>query len=254
VRSYPAICASIEHPDGFRVIFDTGYSRAFSSETRHLPYALYRWATPVRLGDGQSLVEQLAKDGVASQDIKTVILSHFHGDHVAGLRDFPHSSIIADSGGYAAVRRKKGLAAVRNGFVPGLLPADYDDRHRGVLHRRQVRLERSMEPFRIGYDLLGDGSLIAVYLPGHACGQIGLLFNDFERGPTFLCADAAWSRRAIRNNVGPGSVGNLAMHDRQAAERTLTMLHELHIANPGLCIVPSHCEEVWAEISGQDNG
>lgn len=248
IERYPAICALIKHPERGYIVFDTGYSRAFKEQTRRFPYCLYPLATPVRLAEGESLSEQLKTDGVDPREIGTVILSHFHADHMAGLADFPHAKIIADTGGYAALRNLKGFAAVRQGFIPGLVPEDFEKRHSGIFHRRRVNLDASMAPFKYGYDLLGDGSLLAIYLHGHAFGQFGLYFKDSRRGPTFLCADAAWSRKAIRQNVGPGRLGYMAVDDRSACDDNLDKLHQLHQANPDLRIVPSHCQEVWAEI------
>ncbi|MCV9963971.1 MBL fold metallo-hydrolase [Pararhizobium sp. BT-229] len=250
IERYPAICARIRHPEHGHIVFDTGYSQAFFSQTRRFPSRLYRMATPVRLAPGESLADQLAEEGIQPSEIGHVILSHFHADHVGGLSDFPSATIIADTGGWAYLRDKRGFAAVRKGFVPGLIPSDFEKRFRGILYRRQVRLGEGMGPFRIGYDLFGDGSILAVYLEGHARHQVGILFDDIDLGPTFLCADAAWSRRAIRENTGPGRMGYMAVDDVQAADGTLGRLHELHKRNPGLRIVPSHCQEVWEEIKG----
>lgn len=250
IERYPAICARIRHPEHGHIVFDTGYSQAFFSQTRRFPSRLYRIATPVRLAPGESLVEQLAAEGIQSSDIGHVILSHFHADHVGGLADFTSATIIADTGGYAYLRDKRGFAAVRKGFVSGLVPDDFETRFRGILHRRQVRLGEEMAPFKIGYDLFGDGSVIAIYLEGHARHQIGILFDDIDHGQTFLCADAAWSRRAIRENTGPGRIGYMAVDDVRDTDGTLGRLHELHKLNPGLRIVPSHCQEVWEEIKG----
>ncbi|MCZ7861414.1 MBL fold metallo-hydrolase [Agrobacterium salinitolerans] len=248
---YPAICARIRHPDHGHILFDTGYSQAFFTQTRRFPARFYRMATPVRLTQGESLAGQLAAEGIEAADVGHVILSHFHADHVGGLLDFPEATIISDTGGYACLRDLGGMSAVRKGFVHGLIPSDFDKRFRGILHRRQVRLGEEMQPFRTGYDIFGDGSIIAVYLEGHARHQFGILFDDSVHGPTFLCADAAWSRKAIRENRGPGRIGDMAVDDVQATQSTLGRLHELHKLNPGLRIVPSHCQEVWAEIRGE---
>ncbi len=245
---YPAICALIRHPEHGDAVFDTGYSRAFHEATKRLPNRMYSIATPVRLKTGESLAEQLRADGINPENIASVVLSHLHADHVGGLRDFPNARIIVDAAGSDALTRLKGFRAVRKGFIRELLPDDFDARRSGILHRRQVRLEPEMEPFRVGYDLFGDGSLVAVYLHGHAFGQVGLLYEDMDRGRTFLCADAAWSRRAIRENVGPGLLGYFAVDDRRETDGNLRRLHELHASNPSLRIVPSHCQEVWAEI------
>lgn len=249
VKRYPAICALIRHPDRGNVVFDTGYSAAFREATENLPWRLYGIATPVRLDRGQSLAEQLARDGVEAEGVSTLILSHFHADHVSGLGDFPGAEIITDLSGWHSVRDLTGMRALRKGFIPSLVPRWFEERVTWVGDLPRIPLA-SMGPFGWGYDLFGDGSLVAVRLEGHAAGQIGLVFDDTSHGLTFLCADAAWSRRAVRENAGPGWLGRQALDDPGKAAATLSKLHALHIANPSVRIVPSHCEEVWEEIKG----
>ena len=38
-----------------------------------------------------------------------------------------------------------------------------------------VRLDDEWSPFTHGFDLIGDGSLIAIPLPGHTAAQMGLV-------------------------------------------------------------------------------
>ncbi|MDW9478613.1 MBL fold metallo-hydrolase [Sinorhizobium meliloti] len=248
VERYPAICAYIRHPVRGHVVFDTGYSQGFFSATRSLPFRLYRMATPVRLAPRESLAEQLTADGVLPPEVDTVILSHFHADHVGGLRDFPNARIVAHAGAWSHVRDDRGLKALRKGFVPSLMPDDVENRLDDMCAKPMVRLPDQMRPFDTGYDLFGDGSLVAVPLEGHARHQIGILFDDERHGRTFLCADAAWSRRAIREKTGPGRLGYMAVDNPSETDETLSRLHELYVRNPTLRIVPSHCQEVWKEI------
>jgi ribonuclease BN (tRNA processing enzyme) len=43
--------------------------------------------TPVYFDSKEAVVSQLKERGMQPRDLTAVILSHFHGDHVAGLRD-----------------------------------------------------------------------------------------------------------------------------------------------------------------------
>ena len=50
------------------------------------------------------------------------------------------------------------------------------------------------------YDVAGDGTLLAVPLPGHAAGQCGLLCQLKGGTRVLLCADAAWLRSNINQS------------------------------------------------------
>ena len=58
------------------------------------PYSVYAKLTPVHFTEEQSIKQQLLLDGIQPEEIKYIILSHFHGDHTAGLPDFPKSENI----------------------------------------------------------------------------------------------------------------------------------------------------------------
>jgi glyoxylase-like metal-dependent hydrolase (beta-lactamase superfamily II) len=99
-------------------------------------------------------------------------------------------------------------------------------------------------PFPYAFDALGDGSVLAVELPGHADGQIGLLLAT-ERYDYLLCADAAWSGKAVRENRPPHPVAGLVMPSRKQYADSFGKLVELRRRFPRLRIVASHCPEAW---------
>ena len=85
---FPSIVGVMRHPSEGVILFDTGYDRAFLEATRPMPERLYRITTPVDLSDGESAVERLEALGIAAGDVRHVVLSHFHGDHVSDVRQF----------------------------------------------------------------------------------------------------------------------------------------------------------------------
>lgn len=248
VQKYPAICALLKHPEHGYVLFDTGYSHRFFQETSRWPYSLYGRLTPTKVADDQTLVAQLERDGISPDDIGTVILSHFHADHVAGLADFPNARIISSKLAYEHVKDTRGFSALRKGFLPGLIPDDFSLRARFTEDRGQVCLPDDYKPFDTGFDIFGDGSAYAIDLPGHARYQFGILVPESDRGPTFLVADACWSSRAFRGNIRPAFLAYLIQDRKSEYDASLRKLHELHLNNPSLKLVPSHCQEIWAEV------
>lgn len=236
-----ALVGLIGHPTEGWTLFDAGYAMRMLAASARWPYRLYRAITPLRLRPELEAVRQLAARGIAAGEVRRVIVSHFHADHIAGLLDFPQAEIIVSE---AALRHAAGLrgpGAVLRGLLPALLPPDLAAR------------ARALPPFsgpplpHLGptHDLFGDGSLVLVALPGHARGQIGALAATAD-GPVLLAADGAWTRRSIRELRGPSRMASLIADDRRALLSTLAALQAFSRARPDVQIIPTHCPEVYA--------
>ena len=244
---FPAMFALLEHPRFGAILFDTGYSYRFFDVTRRFPERLYALMTPVTLHEQQLAVNQLAARGLKPADISQVIISHFHADHVAALADFPRAQYVYLPSAFDSVRELRGLAALSRAHLPGLIPADFAERAAPIAASVSRPLPPEYAPFERGFDLLGDESLLAVELPGHAAGQIGLFARDESGTAYFFAADAAWLGRSIRENRPPHRLADLLFPDPPAYRSTLADLHAFQSARPEVRIIPSHCEATLAE-------
>ncbi|MEL7502053.1 MAG: MBL fold metallo-hydrolase [Cyanobacteria bacterium J06554_6] len=240
---FPALVALLQHPTEGYILFDTGYSQRFFAETRRWPNRAYALVTPVYLEPGESAAQQLQQRGIAPDAIRHIVISHFHADHIGGLWDFPEAQFICARSAYENVKLKKGVRAVSAGFLPGLLPPDFEPRVSFVEDRPTVRA--LPEGFETGFDVFCDRTLIAVELPGHAAGQLGLRFTDPQGHTYFLVADSCWSSRAYRELIEPHPIAQLIFDDAATYRDTLRKLHHLHKAHPNIRIVPTHCNEFW---------
>jgi glyoxylase-like metal-dependent hydrolase (beta-lactamase superfamily II) len=243
--AFPAIAALIIHPVVGPILYDTGYSERFGEATRRFPERLYRWLTPVRLPPEDRLGIQLARFGVSFDDVRHVVISHLHADHVAGLRDLPRARFLIMERAAAAARLSR-WRALRIGVLPGLLPADFAARLDLVDTKLPIDLGPAWHPFDTGYDLLGDGTLVGLALPGHAQAQLGLLLSTVRHGRVLLAADACWSSRALREMRMPSALARLVFDDWTAYRRTLAGLRDVANRQPDLSIVPSHCPAALA--------
>ncbi len=162
------------------------------------------------------------------------------------MADFPQATYTFLAEGYDLVRNKTGFGALRHGFLPGHLPPDFEARANPLGPDRFEPLPRDFAPFNRGVDVLGDGSVVGVELPGHAVGQMGLIFEADGLGPLFLCADACWHSRAYRELRFPPPITRPIVPDVVAYRETLTRLPQLHLARPDLPIIPSPCPEALA--------
>lgn len=242
---FPAGYALIRHPQHGPILFDTGYSARFFQETAHMPASLYRRITPVVYTDEESAVSRLQTGGIAPEDVRYVVLSHFHADHIGGVRDFPQAKFIYLRKSYDAVNRLGPVRATKAGFLPGLLPDDFSIRSLPVDEYSAMRPLPEGLPFTEAYDLLGDGSLLAVEMSGHAAGMIGLFVSTGEHD-YLLCADTVWSSRAFRENREPHPAAGLIMSSRAEYKQNFRRLRQIHERFPDIRIVPSHCREALA--------
>jgi glyoxylase-like metal-dependent hydrolase (beta-lactamase superfamily II) len=238
---FPSICALLVHPTRGAVLYDTGYAAHFAAATAPFPERLYRWVTPVELPAAATLAQQLAALGVALADVRTCLISHFHADHIAGLRDLPNARFVALRADHAALRAATRWNGLRRGLLPALLPPDFDARVDFADDAPRRALGAAWRAFGEGFDLFGDGSALAVPLPGHTPGQLGLRLRDADDRELLLCADACWSRAAWTELRPPSRLTRSLMHDWAGYQRTLRHLHELGTGDPGLVILPSHC-------------
>ncbi|MDR6226181.1 MBL fold metallo-hydrolase [Desmospora profundinema] len=250
LASFHALAVLIRHPTEGFLLFDTGYATHFFRETCRFPYSLYRRITPVVFRQEDALTEQLRERGISPTDIRYVFLSHFHGDHIGGVRDFSQSVFICSREAYHHIRDKRGMAAMRNGFVPGLLPPDFSERVQFIEEKDPFPFRETYGVFDTVFDWFGDGSLLAIRLSGHAPGQYGLFFVDRDRGPTLLCADAAWSMAAIRTESEPHPLTYKVMGGRKEYRHHFQQLVDFHRKNPAVRIVPSHCPEALTAVKG----
>jgi len=247
---FPALVGVIRHPSAGIMLFDTGYDPAFFVATQSLPERFYRWATPVRLGAGEAAVDQLARLGIAAGDVTAIILSHFHGDHVAGLGAFPQARIFCARAGLDEMHRLGRFARVRNGLLAALTPADIAARATFFEDLPRATLPAALAPFEDGTDLLGDSSLLAIELPGHCPGHWGLALAGEDGRRLMLVGDAAWSIGAIRDDSPPPRLTTALLGNTARYRRTLGALHALAARNADLVLLPSHCREAARALDG----
>lgn len=227
-RCFPSQAYLLETRKGL-VLWDTGYANHFMDASSKGVYRLYPAVTPVTFESRQSLVSQLKAQGIAYSDIHAIVLSHFHADHMAGLLDFPNARVYASQIGWNTVRNKRGIAALRQAFLPGLVPGNIEQRMRFIESAPTVALPGELTPFESAHDILGNGDLLIVPLPGHAPGHLGA-FVPTEKGWVLLASDAAWAHEAYQELRGPSELAFLVQDSRSQYYETLARLQSLHIA------------------------
>jgi len=243
---FPANVVVIDHAQEGIVLFDTGYGEDFNQITAKMPEMIYRLLTPVVITPETSAQARLRVLGIKRDDVKHVILSHLHADHVGGVRDFPKATYHVD---LPALQHYQGLSKfnqVRAGFLSALLPDDFETRLKPFDSSQFTSGNFGLGNLSFGQDLFSDGSIIFVPLPGHMKGHVGIQVQTEGGDKYFFVADAAWRKESIIENSLPSVITRLIISDWKMYRQTLRELHDLHHRYPELQIIPCHCESVDA--------
>ncbi|MBS2026474.1 MAG: MBL fold metallo-hydrolase [Deltaproteobacteria bacterium] len=164
----------------------------------------------------------------AHKDVKPdgVFFTHLHLDHVAGARDLPASTPIYVGPAEATSH------AFMNMFVQG-----NNDR---ALEGKPALSELQFQPDPSGrfdgvLDLFGDGSVWALWVPGHTSGSVAFVVRT-PNGPVLLTGDACHTRWGWENDVEPGTFS-----DDQAQSRvSLEKLRQLAAEHPKMEVRLGH--------------
>ncbi len=192
-------------------LIDTGYSKHVFSRTKHDWFLkLYGLLLRPKIINDKPLQNGLLRLGLQPSDIDTVIITHFHADHIGGLRDLPQAKILCSKAAWQSLQANTRVSNALEGVYPTLLSSDFETRLSFIENEGAESITED------GYDLAGDGSLIAIALPGHLEGQIGLLFPKAD--PPFLyAADVQWTHEALSQNKLPGFPANRIYHNYDEA-------------------------------------
>lgn len=236
-----AVWALIQHPELGNVLFDTGYSPLFQEVTKKFPDRFYRWATPVVLEENQTAKAILAQHGILPEQIDYVIISHFHADHVAGLKDFPKSKFICSNVAYEQMQQVSGIKAVSKGILKDLIPEDIAERVFFVEDISSKKIDASGLVF---YDLFQKNALQLVLLSGHARGMLGFYANR-----QLFATDASWSYETFEKGILPNKIVKLFFDSWQDFLDTQSKLRVFQKQNPEVKILFTHCPETLKFIN-----
>lgn len=245
--TFHAMIGVITHPVHGVTLFDTGYAPRILDAAKNWPYSLYTKVTPVFCEPDETAIAIINKLGIAADDVKRILISHFHGDHISGLADFPTADVISMSAAWRSIRVRDGfltgVKAVKNAFLPELMPAGIEKR----IHHLERFHGPGIGPFERTHDLFHDGSVRLVELPGHATGQFGVLIQTGDTERVLLVADAVWTRKTIEKNLPLTRPFKWLAANAKAAKATRTKLVEFRRQYPDIKIVPTHCPAVALE-------
>lgn len=182
----------IRHPTKGTFIVDTGVETALrDAPEKSALSGLVRGAMQME----KLKVKQSLGEWVANEKVNGVFLTHLHLDHLTGMPDVPNDTPIFTGPGEA--KASKLLNVFTHGSTNRALEG------KPALSEWQFQADPS-GTFDGVLDVFGDGSVWALWVPGHTPGSTAYLVRT-TKGPVLLTGDASHTRWGWDNHVEPGS-------------------------------------------------
>jgi glyoxylase-like metal-dependent hydrolase (beta-lactamase superfamily II) len=171
-------------------------------------------------GDGDKIISQLESEGHTLSDLKTILLTHCHGDHVGNVAD-----LTARSGAWVMAHE----ADVP--YIEQTAPLPATSSWRRVLNWLMDKLMPT-QPCKVN-NVLHDGDVVAtlggwhvIHVPGHTPGSI--VFYQQERQLLF-CGDVLFNGHPFTGRGGLRMPPRFFSMDPAQAEASVQKLAALSI-------------------------
>ena len=241
---FPALFGLLHHPEKGWILYDTGYTDRFYNATKSFPNKIYAKLTLVEIKPEEEIKAQIEQIGLHPDDIKHIILTHFHADHIGGLKDFKNASIYCSKKAYKHTMSLGAFFAFSKGVLKDLIPDDIGER---VHFIEDIAKQVNDEIFGVRYDLFNDDSIYVYNLPGHATGQVGILVQT-NKHQYFLIADACWTYRAYKKLKFPNQIVRVFFSSWRDYQASIFKIRAFNFQNPEVIIVPTHCTETTEQL------
>ncbi len=210
----------IEHPEGY-ILIDTGENSQvndkdyFSCDT--INGTVYRTILKFDIDKERELPHLLSKINIKPDNIRWVVLTHLHLDHVDGIRFFPNAEFVVAKNEYLINSP---------GHVPCLLPLWFAP--------RQVTFSPANNlGFNGSYALTQAKDVIIVPTPGHTYGHQSVILRTNEQS-IFFAGDTTFNQKQLYKTKVAGICA-----DKKAARKTIQQIQSFGKHHP-MIYLPSH--------------
>ena len=212
----PVSAYLIEHPKGLFLV-DTGWARAMSPEGIFDKHAQVKSLGSLVLYEvnqgqiplGQCVDEQLATMGIKTSDIDAVLLTHLDCDHANGIAQ------VADAKRFVVAADEVRFASKVTNRVR------YNKNWWSMVELDEFEWNGALGPFGKSYDLLGDGSIQLINIPGHADGLFAVKVINDEGKFVLLFSDGGYAAKGWQEQITSGIAA-----DKEKQKASLAWIRE----------------------------
>jgi N-acyl homoserine lactone hydrolase len=215
----------LRHPTRGTFLVDTGVTRALVEDPSRagVSWLVRKAMHPEKMKLLRSTADVLAHE---SRPLAGVLLTHLHLDHVSGMGDVPAGTPVYAGPGEVSDH------SFMNLFTRGTIDRQLEGK------AQIVELAPAADPnarFAGLLDLFGDGSVFAIWVPGHTPGSLAYLVRT-PQGPVLLTGDACHTRWGWDHGVEPGEFSS----DRPRSAVSLQALKDLVARHPRIDVRLGH--------------
>ncbi len=214
----PVVGYLIQTDDELNVLVDTGFSHRLIGKYRQEEQPF------LRMDEADYVVNQLARLGLAPQDIHYLISSHFDPDHAGNLTAFPKAQVV--------VQRHQYVLA-KEGAIP-----------------RQEELRSQWDAPELRYQFVdGDTTFMPgielIETSGHCPGHQSVLVRLPQTGPVLLAIDAIPFAASLDVDTRPRDPFDMNDAGARASTRKLVALARKERVS---LLVHGHDHEQWQQL------
>lgn len=234
----PVSAYLIDHPKG-KFLVDTGWARDMSpngefdkkAQIKSLGSLLLYEVNQGRIGLGQCIDEQLAEIGIKDSDIDAVLLTHLDCDHANGIKQVKGAKkflVSSDEVKFA----KKLTSKVR--YYKGW----WDD-----IELTEFQWNDNEGPVEKSYDLLGDGSIELINIPGHCDGLFAVKVKNDEGKFVLLFSDGGYAKKSWEEMITSGIAA-----DKKLQKQSLAWIREQSLDSNCIESLANHDSDIKPHI------
>jgi N-acyl homoserine lactone hydrolase len=225
----------VEHPGAGPVLIDTGFHPSVAAKPQANLGRLSQFTfRNIEMKPDQAVSSQLRARGIEASAVKAVVMTHLHIDHASAISEYPDATFVVSAAEWAA--------ASEHGQLHGYVKRQFDHGFDWRLLDFEGRDAESFSGFARSFDLFGDGSVRAVYTPGHTLGHMSVVLRTHS-GEVLVAGDAIYMRRTLADTHLP-----YRTEDEHLFRRSLREIRQYATETPEAVIVPGHDLEAWQEL------
>ena len=221
----------LEHRDGV-VLFDAGMDPAIATDPNYVSSAIGRFFLRrlfrLHIGPDDSLTKNLETLGFTPGDVRKVIVSHLHFDHVGGIADVPQAELLVSRDEW----RQLSDPHPERDFIL----RDHIELSSAKWHQIDFAPTRDplFAPFGGCYDVMGDRSMTLLPTPGHTPGSISMLVRTEGFPPLLFVGDLTYEVDLLLKDQVPRT------GDEAQLRSSFAKVRALKEKLPDLVILPAH--------------
>jgi glyoxylase-like metal-dependent hydrolase (beta-lactamase superfamily II) len=226
----------VEHPGAGPVMIDTGLHPSVAVDPKqNFGRVLGYLARGIKMAPEQAVPAQLRARGLDAADIGLVLMTHMHLDHASAISEFSNSTFV--------LSRQEWDASANGKVTDGYVKSQYDFGFDYRTFDFDSRSAESFATFGRSFDIFGDGSIRAVFTPGHTHGHTSYVLRLRDR-EVLVAGDAIFTMRTLEESVLPHMVA-----DEHQFRRSLKEIQRYRERTPGALVIPGHD---WDSFSALD--